>query len=41
MRLTTISVHPQRADELREIRDERELKSMDAALEALLEEQGE
>jgi hypothetical protein len=38
--ITTVSVHPERAEALREYRDERELSSMDAALEQLLSERG-
>lgn len=34
--ITTISVAPDRAKELREIRDQRDLRSMDEALEAVL-----
>jgi len=34
--ITTVSVHPDRAEALREVRDERELSSIDAALEELL-----
>jgi len=36
--LTTISVHPDRADRLRQVRDERELRSMDKALDEILPE---
>jgi hypothetical protein len=39
--ITTVSVHPERAEALREYRDERELPSMDAALEELLNRRGE
>jgi hypothetical protein len=39
--VTTVSVHPERAAGLREVRDELELSSMDAALEELLSEQRE
>jgi len=39
--ITTVSVHPERAEELREFRDERELSSLDAALEELLNQRGE
>jgi len=39
--ITTVSVHPERAEELREFRDEEELPSMDAALEELLNQRGE
>lgn len=35
--ITTISVSPTNADGLREVRDERDLRSMDAALGELLE----
>lgn len=37
--ITTVSVHAERADSLREYRDEHELPSMDAALEELLTQQ--
>jgi len=36
--ITTVSVHPDRADKLREFRDERELPTLDAALKELLDE---
>lgn len=36
--VTTLSVHPDRADKLREIKRERELPNMDAALDHVLEE---
>jgi len=39
--ITTVSVHPERAEALRELRDERELASLDAALEELLNRRGE
>lgn len=39
--ITTISVHPERASDLRSYRDEHELPSMDAALGQLLSERGE
>jgi len=39
--ITTVSVHAERADALREYRDAHERKSMDAALEQLLSERGE
>ena len=39
--ITTVSVAPARAEALRELRDEHELGSMDAALEQLLNERGE
>lgn len=35
---TTVRVRPERARALKEIRDKRGLESMDAALEALLQE---
>lgn len=35
-KITTVSVHPERAEKLRDFRDERELPNMDAALEELL-----
>ena len=38
---TTVTVHPERAEALREFRDEEELPSMDAALEELLNRRGE
>lgn len=38
---TTVTVHAERAEALREYRDERELSSMDAALEQLLSERRE
>ena len=37
--ITTVSVHDERAEALREYRDEHELPSMDAALEELLTQQ--
>ena len=40
-RITTVTVHPERAEELRELRDERGLSSMDAALEELLNHRSE
>lgn len=39
--ITTVSVHPERAEALREYRDDRGLSSMDAALEELLSRRGE
>lgn len=36
--VTTLSVHPDRAEALRQIRDSRELPNMDAALETVLSE---
>lgn len=39
--ITTVSVHPERAEMLREFRDDRDLSSMDAALEELLNQRGE
>ncbi|MDL0123513.1 hypothetical protein [Halobacterium salinarum] len=39
--ITTVSVHAERAEALREYRDEHELPSMDAALEQLLSDRGE
>lgn len=39
--ITTVSVHPERAEELKEYRDERGLSSMDDALEELLNQRGE
>lgn len=38
---TTVTVHAERAEALREYRDEHELPSMDAALEQLLNARGE
>ena len=38
--ITTVSVHPKRADRLREFRDEHDLPNMDAALEELLNQRG-
>lgn len=35
--ITTISVHPDRAEQLREIRDENDLSSMDSALQELID----
>jgi hypothetical protein len=37
VKITTLSVHPQRANRLREFRDEEDLPSIDAAVEELLE----
>jgi len=39
--ITTVSVHAERAEALRNYRDTHELKSMDAALEQLLSEREE
>jgi len=39
--VTTLTVHPDRAERLREIRDERDLPNLDAALGAVLKERGE
>jgi hypothetical protein len=39
--ITTVSVHPERAEELRRIRDEHDLASMDDALEEILSQRGE
>ena len=39
--ITTVSVHADRAEALREYRDEHELPSMDAALEDLLNRRGQ
>lgn len=39
--ITTLSVHPDRAEKLREIRDERNLPNLDAALGEVLRERGE
>lgn len=39
--ITTVSVDPKNADRLREIRDEKDLPSMDAALEELLKQRGD
>lgn len=36
--VTTITVHPDRAEGLRELRDDHDLPSMDAALKELLHE---
>lgn len=36
--VTTLSVHPDRAEALRQIRDERNLPNMDAALDEVLQE---
>lgn len=36
--VTTLSVHPDRADQLRKIKRDRDLASMDAALDHVLEE---
>jgi len=41
VQMTTVSVHPERAEALREYRDANELPTMDAALEELLKESGE
>lgn len=38
---TTVTVHAERAEALREFRDENDLPSMDAALEELLKLRGE
>ena len=38
---TTVTVHAERAEALREYRDAHELPSMDAALEQLLSDRGE
>jgi len=39
--VTTVSVHPDHADRLREIRDEEDLPNLDAALGELLNQRGE
>lgn len=39
--VTTVSVHPDRADKLREIRDEEGLPNLDAALGEILNQRGE
>lgn len=39
-RITTVSVHPDRADALREVRDENDLPNLDAALGMLLKQEG-
>jgi len=39
MKITTVSVHPERAEGLREFRDENELESLDDALGELLNRQ--
>jgi len=39
--ITTLSAHPDRAERLREIRDERDLPNLDAALGEVLRERGE
>lgn len=39
-RITTLSVHPDRAEQLRELRDEEELDTLDAALDELLNRRG-
>lgn len=36
--VTTVTVHPERAEGIRRVRDERGLKSMDAAIKEMLEE---
>lgn len=36
--VTTLSVHPDRAEKLRQIRDDRDLPNIDAALSEVLEE---
>lgn len=36
MEITTVTVRPERADALRQFRDENELSSLDAAVEELL-----
>jgi hypothetical protein len=38
--ITTITVRPDRAERLKEFRDERELSSLDAALDELLSQRG-
>jgi len=39
--VTTLTVHPDRAERLRKIRDERDLPNLDAALGTVLDERGE
>jgi hypothetical protein len=39
--VTTVSVHPDRAEKLREIRDEEDLPNLDAALGEILNRRGE
>lgn len=39
--ITTVSVHPDRAEALREYRDQRDLPSLDAAVEELLNQRSE
>lgn len=39
--VTTVSVHPKKAEALREIRDERDLPNLDAALGEVLNQRGE
>jgi 2-polyprenyl-6-methoxyphenol hydroxylase-like FAD-dependent oxidoreductase len=39
--VTTVSVHPDRAEKLRRIRDEEELPNLDAALGEILNQRGE
>ena len=36
--ITTVTVHPDRAERLRQFRDEHNLSSMDAALDKVLEQ---
>jgi len=36
--VTTVAVHPKRAEALREYRDQRDLPNMDAAVESVLSE---
>ena len=36
--VTTVAVHPDRAEALREYRDQQELPNMDAAIESVLSE---
>lgn len=36
--VTTVAVHPERAEALREYRDQRDLPNMDAAVESVLAE---
>lgn len=38
--ITTVSIHPDRAEELRKFRDENDLPNMDAALRELLNKRG-
>lgn len=40
VKVTSITVHPARAEGLRSVRDEQDLPSMDAALQSLLEDAG-